>query len=162
MSGFGPSPVYPGAMALDPTKHVHYVEGMVLGAADLRQEFAYQSHRDQWIVRDLLGYGTVWGLGVSDRIAARGPEIVVASGVAVSPRGQLIRVAPAQCAPLNDWLAGRTTEVEQRLIGTIQDLGEGESGQGRPRRGLEHDRVARRRRAVPDRAGLAGAVAHGR
>lgn len=114
MSGFGPSSVYPGAMALDPTKHVNYVEGMVLGAADLRQEFAYQSHRDQWIVRDLLGYGTVWGLGVTDRVGAKGPEIVVASGVAVSPRGQIIRVAPAQCAPLNEWIAGRTAEVEQR------------------------------------------------
>jgi hypothetical protein len=105
-------------MALDPTKHVNYVEGMVLGAADLRQEFAYLSHRDQWIVRDLLGYGSIWGLQVTSRLGARGPEIVVASGVAVNPRGQLIRVAPAQCAPLNDWLAGRTAEVDQRKQST--------------------------------------------
>jgi len=114
MSGFGPSPVYPGALALDPTKRVNYVEGMVLGTADLQQEFAYLSQRDQWVVRDLLGYGTVWGLQVTQRIGARGPEIVVSSGVAINPRGQFIRVAPAQCAPLNDWLAGRTTEVNLR------------------------------------------------
>jgi len=114
MSGFGPTPVYPGALALDPTKHVNYVEGMVLGTADLRQEFAYLSHRDQWLARDLLGYGTVWGLRVTDRLGPRGPEVVVASGVAINPRGQFIRVAPAQCAPLNDWLAGRTADVTSR------------------------------------------------
>jgi hypothetical protein len=91
MSGFGPSPVYPGALALDPTKHVNYVEGMVLGSADLRQEFAYHAQRPQWLARDLIGYGTVWGLQVTQRFGARGPEVVVASGVALSPRGQLIR-----------------------------------------------------------------------
>lgn len=117
MSGFGPSPVYPGALALDPTKHVNYVEGMVLGSADLRQEFAYHAQRPQWLVRDLVGHGTVWGLAVSQRTGARGPEIVVSSGVALSPRGQFIRVAPAQCAPLNDWLAGRTADVVARKQG---------------------------------------------
>jgi hypothetical protein len=101
-------------MALDPTKHVNYVEGMVLGTADLQQEFAYVSHRDQWIARELAGYGTVWGLQISQRIGTRGPEIVVASGVAVNPRGQFVRVAPAQCAPLNDWLAARTSDVNLR------------------------------------------------
>ncbi|HEX8114891.1 MAG TPA: hypothetical protein VF516_44480 [Kofleriaceae bacterium] len=114
MSGFGPSPVYPGALALDPTKHVNYVEGMVLGSADLRQEFAYHAQRPQWLVRDLVGYGTVWGLAVSQRTGARGPEVVVSSGVALDPRGQFIRVAPAQCAPLNDWLAGRTADILAR------------------------------------------------
>jgi hypothetical protein len=117
MSGFGPSPVYPGALALDPTKHVNYVEGMVLGSADLRQEFAYHAQRPQWLARDLIGYGTVWGLQVTQRFGARGPEVVVASGVALSPRGQLIRVAPAQCAPLNDWLAGRSSDVAARKQG---------------------------------------------
>ena len=117
MSGFGPSPVYPGAMALDPTKHVNYVEGMVLGSTDLRQEFAYHAQRPQWLVRDLVGHGTVWGLSVSQRIGARGPEVVVSSGVALSPRGQFIRVAPAQCAPLDDWLAGRAADVNARKQG---------------------------------------------
>jgi hypothetical protein len=118
MSGFGPSPVYPGALALDPTKHVNYVEGMVLGSADLRQEFAYHAQRPQWLVRDLVGYGTVWGLAVAQRTGARGPEVVVSSGVALSPRGQFIRVAPAQCAPLNDWLAGRTADIAARKQAT--------------------------------------------
>jgi hypothetical protein len=104
-------------MALDPTKHVNYVEGMVLGSADLRQEFAYHAQRPQWLVRDLVGYGTVWGLQVSQRTGARGPEVVVSSGVALNPRGQFIRVAPAQCAPLNDWLAGRTADVLARKQG---------------------------------------------
>jgi hypothetical protein len=78
---------------------------MVLGVDDFTQEFAYLSGRDQWLARDLVGYGTVWGLRVHEGDGDRGPEVVVEPGVAVTPRGQLIRVAPAQCAKLNDWLA---------------------------------------------------------
>jgi hypothetical protein len=93
---------------------------MVLGVDDLNQEFAYHSQRDQWTARDVLGYGTVWGLQVTTRDAGapRGFEVVVSSGVAINPRGQLMRVAPAQCAALNEWMAARTAEIEQRRIPT--------------------------------------------
>jgi len=74
---------------------------MVLGVDDFTQEFAYLSGRDTWMARDLIGYGTVSGL----RIAIEGSEVVVNSGVAVNPRGQLIRVTSAQCANLNKWLS---------------------------------------------------------
>ena len=48
----------------NPTKHVNYNLGMVLGVDDFTQEFAYLSGRDQWLARDLIGYGTVRGLRV--------------------------------------------------------------------------------------------------
>lgn len=118
MSGFVPSLVHPSAVTCDPAKHVSYELGMVLGVDDLTQEFAYHAHRQQWIPRDLIGYGTSWGLALSSRVGAKGPEVVVASGVAVIPRGQIVRVAPAQCAPLNEWLAARTSEIDARRAAT--------------------------------------------
>jgi len=121
MNGFSPAtlPVSPP----DPTKHVNYALGMVLGVDDLNQEFAYLAGRDQWMVRDLIGYGTVWGLSVSVDVNVAGhQEVRVSSGVGVDPRGQLIRVAPAQCADLHDWLAGRTSDVNHWRDGTFLDL----------------------------------------
>ena len=35
----------------NPTKHVNYVQGMVLGVADFTQAHAYLSGRDQWMIR---------------------------------------------------------------------------------------------------------------
>jgi hypothetical protein len=90
----------------DPTKHVNFTYGMVLGAADFKQEFGYLSSRDQWMCRDLLGYGTVSGLSVTIAVDATGPRVIVNAGVAVTPRGELVRVPLAQCANLNDWLSG--------------------------------------------------------
>jgi hypothetical protein len=92
----------------DSTKHVNYSLGMVLGVDDFTQEFAYLTGRNQWLARDLVGYGTAVGLQVSVdyRKEAQGiVEVVVAPGAALSPRGQLIRVTPKQCADINHWLA---------------------------------------------------------
>jgi hypothetical protein len=94
------------AKAADPTKHVNYVQGMVLGVDDFDQEFTYLSQRGQWLARDLIGYGTVSGLAVAIEDSDKGKRVAVSPGVAVSPRGQLIRVAPKQCAVLNEWLKG--------------------------------------------------------
>ncbi|WP_152621885.1 hypothetical protein [Archangium violaceum] len=103
----------------DPTKHVNYVLGMVLGQDDFTQEFSYLSERDRWLVRELLGYGTAWGLAVQCRKADKKEppelEVMVAPGVAVSPSGQLIRVTPAQCASLHGWLAAHSEEVQKRI-----------------------------------------------
>jgi hypothetical protein len=101
----------------DPTKHVLYSQGMVLGVDDFNQEFAYLANRDQWLARDLIGYGTVSGLAVGIESDATGPRVAVSPGVAVSPRGQLIRVKPKQCASLNAWLK-KTAVKEQIPIGT--------------------------------------------
>ena len=104
MSCFCASPDSPTSGTPDPTKHVNYVQGMILGVDDFNQEFAYLSERDQWLARDLLGYGTVTGLAVAIEASDKGSRVAVSTGVAISPRGQLIRVAPRQCAILNDWL----------------------------------------------------------
>jgi hypothetical protein len=101
------------AAPLDPRKHVNYVQGMVLGADDLNQEFVYHRHQGHWLARDAIGYGTLTGLQVAAGTGRNGPEISVSSGTALSPRGQLIRVVPRQCASINNWLA--LSETRQQL-----------------------------------------------
>ena len=91
---------------VDPTKHVNYTYGMVLGVDDFTQEFVYHSERDQWMTRDLDGYGTVSGLSVTLAENAGGEqEVIVSAGTAVNPRGQLICVPTPQCAVIDRWLA---------------------------------------------------------
>ena len=95
----------PGASS-DPTKHVNYTYGMVLGVDDLTQEFSYHSGRDQLMMRDSIGYGTVNGLRVTVAPNLNGElEVNVSPGTAVTPRGQLVHVSTAQCAHLGKWLA---------------------------------------------------------
>lgn len=99
----------------DPSKHVNYSVGMVLGVDDLTQEFTYLSSRDRWLARDLLGYGTICGLKVSIDADAKGPRVMVTSGAALSPSGQLICVRPAQCAYLNDWLNANPDQLGEAI-----------------------------------------------
>jgi hypothetical protein len=99
----------------DPGKHVNYTLGMVLGVDDFTQEFAYLSGRDQWLARDLIGYGTVSGLKVRRDKDEKGPRVLIEPGVALSPRGQLIRVTPAQCAYLNPWLKANKDKLTQHI-----------------------------------------------
>src|SRR5687768_11722077 len=89
----------------NPAKHVNFHLGMLLGVDDLDQEFAYLSGRDQWLARDLIGYGTASGLAVSVRVDEGRTRVHVSPGVAVSPAGHLIRVTSAQCADLGTWVA---------------------------------------------------------
>ncbi|HZE81482.1 MAG TPA: hypothetical protein VE604_11320 [Candidatus Polarisedimenticolia bacterium] len=107
----------PDAVAPDPSKHVNYTFGMLLGVDDFKQEFAYLAGRDQWMARDLIGYGTISGLKVSLDVAVKGPRVSVSCGDALSPKGQMIRVCPSQCAYLNDWLNANQTDV-QAVLGT--------------------------------------------
>jgi hypothetical protein len=105
----------------DPFRHVAYTPGMVLGAADFDQEFAYLAGHGRWAARALLGYGTACGLRVTtDTDAVTGPRVVVAPGTAVGPDGCLIRVTPAQCASLNAWLAKpeNAAALVPRLLGS--------------------------------------------
>ncbi|MBX3628687.1 MAG: hypothetical protein KF908_02015 [Nitrosomonas sp.] len=90
----------------NPTLHVNYTKGMVLGVDDFTQEFAYLSNRDQWAVRELLGYGTTSGLAVFiEDTGEDGPRVHVKRGAAVVPSGQLVCVPNDQCALINQWLA---------------------------------------------------------
>ena len=106
MSDFITKTIATDTTAPDPTKHVNYVYGMVLGADDFNQEYAYLAGRDQWLARDAIGYGTLRGLQVKiENDGTNGPRVAVAPGTALSPRGQLICVDTEQCASLNGWLA---------------------------------------------------------
>lgn len=112
--------------APDPTRHVNYVKGMVLGVDDFTQEFAYLSGRDQWLARDLLGYGTARGLAVKvDEDKAATPDqlkkwkVTVSGGAALDPCGRLICVPRAQCGYLNEWLKGHGEEVTKKLGATV-------------------------------------------
>jgi len=116
MSDFEKQPVTPLAAPPDPAKHVNYAQGMVLGVDDFTQEFAYLSGRDQWLTRELLGYGTVCGLSVSvEKDGAKGPRVAVSAGTAVSPQGQLITVPNAQCAAVDDWLKAKKSDLDTVL-----------------------------------------------
>lgn len=95
----------------DPSKHVNYSLGMVLGVDDFVAEFAYSSGRDKRIVRELIGYGVVAGLRVTIETGTNGPRVRVAPGELVTPSGQFVSVAPDQCASLNDWLSAHRAEV---------------------------------------------------
>jgi hypothetical protein len=105
----------PDTVAPDPTKHVNYTLGMLLGVDDFNQEFAYLSGRDQWLARDAIGYGTLNGLRVSLDNTTKGPRVSVSTGTALSPRGQLIRLQPAQCAYLNDWVTANQDTVQSSV-----------------------------------------------
>ena len=115
MTSFAPCAANLPPAPADPGRRVHYTHGLVLGVAELTQEFAYLAGRDQWALRDLVGYGTVSGLRVETILdSERGPRIVVSSGAAVSPGGRLVRVAAAQEAVLNEWLDVNRGEVSRR------------------------------------------------
>jgi hypothetical protein len=103
------------AKAPDPSRHVNYALGMVLGVDDFNQEFAYLAGRDRWLARDAIGYGTLSGLKVTLDSGTKGPRLTVTSGSALTPRGQLVCVKPAQCAYLNDWLAARNNDIPALL-----------------------------------------------
>ena len=118
MTTFAPLSV-PQRTRSDPSKHVNFTYGMVLGVDDFVQEFSYLSGRDRRLARDLIGYGTVSGLKVAYETdydgPARGPRMSVLPGAAVTPSGQMVCVTSAQCAYLNEWLAAHRTEVDHRL-----------------------------------------------
>ena len=122
-SSFAAQVITPPVAPPDPHKHVNYTLGMVLGVDDFTQEFAYLSGRDQEIVRDLIGYGTVCGLQVTtDTDSSGNPRVSVTPGTAVSPRGQLIRVTPTQCANLNDWLVANPPQFGSPPTSPPNDL----------------------------------------
>jgi hypothetical protein len=99
--------------SLDPSKHVNYTLGMVLGVADFRQEFAYHAGHLRLLAREAVGYGTTTGLAVTLDSGTKGPRIVVSAGTAIMPSGQLVCVKPNQCAYLNEWLTANKTLVDR-------------------------------------------------
>lgn len=103
----------PTSRPLDPSKRVRYSAGLVLGVDEFTQEQTYHVARDGLHNRVLHGYGTVSGLEVTVRPTGQGPEVVVAAGAAVDPRGQIVCVRSAQCARLHAWLQANRDEVRR-------------------------------------------------
>jgi hypothetical protein len=92
--------------APDPTQHVHFAKGMVLGVDDFTQEFAFLAGRDHWLAREAVGFGTLSGLRVFvEDDGADGPRLHVTAGAALVPAGALVCVPADQCATINRWLA---------------------------------------------------------
>ena len=92
--------------APNPTQHVNYARGMVLGVDDFTQEFAWLNGRDRWLARDAIGYGTLAGLKVfGENDGAEGPRVHVTAGSALVPSGRQVCVPADQCCVLNRWLA---------------------------------------------------------
>ena len=111
----------PSVGATDPGQHVNFVKGMVLGVADYVQEHAYLIGRSEWMVRDLIGYGTASGLAVRvEDDGNNGPRIHVSAGSAAAPSGRLICVGRDQCGSINGWLADpdHARKVAERTSGS--------------------------------------------
>src|SRR5688500_15264018 len=102
----------------DPPKHVKYTLGMSLGADDVDQDFAWLAERDRWFARDVIGYGTVNGLHVTTGVTTEGVRVNVSCGTAVTPRGDLVRVKPRQCALLHKWIEANRDAVLERAGGS--------------------------------------------
>ena len=103
---------YPEAIKLEPHKRVNYVHGLVLGVDEFLQEEYYLLEKNRLHHRALHGYGTVYGLAVEVNETEGGHQILVRSGMAVSPKGQEICVPSDQCALLNEWLLQHRDEIE--------------------------------------------------
>lgn len=110
-----PSTSLPGT-ARDPSLHVNYTRGMILGVDDYVQEFAYLAGRSQRVVREFVGYGTSSGLAVRLEDTAEGPEIHVRPGTAAMPSGKLACVPIEQCGLINSWLARSDTDAAIRRL----------------------------------------------
>ena len=111
---------------LDFAKHVNYTLGMVLGADDFMQEFAYHSGRDQLLARELIGYGTVCGLQVTVKNEDGISRTFVEPGTALTPNGQFVRIPEKQCALLSDW-SGLKQKIDETKV--IKDLADATTGE---------------------------------
>ena len=99
-----------GTAQPDPSKHVNFTQGMVLGVDDFTQEFAYHANRDHQLARDLIGYGTVSGLPVAIENDNGSYEISVGPGLALTPPGEFVRITRRQCAAITAWLARKENQ----------------------------------------------------
>lgn len=106
---------YADTLLIDPDKRPFYSHGLVLGVGEFVQAETYLLERHRLHNRALHGYGTVCGLALDVRGGDADPEISVSPGLAVNPQGIEIKVADAQCAQLNVWLANHREEVSGLL-----------------------------------------------
>jgi len=106
----------PNPQKLDPSKRVNYTFGLVLGVEEFVQSDTYFLAKHHLENRLLHGYGTVCGLDV---VVQAGPvlEIQVTPGIALSPRGQEIRVPQLMCVQVNDWVQANLAQLKSLMPG---------------------------------------------
>ncbi len=101
----------PKLQKLDPLKRVNYTFGLVLGVEEFLQSDTYFLAKHHLENRLLHGYGTVCGLNVTAQMSPQ-PEVQVAPGWAINPKGQEICVPQLMCVQVNDWLQANLTALK--------------------------------------------------
>lgn len=88
-------PARPG----DPFARLRYQYGQLLGAEDFAAEQRYFVLRERLLNATLHGFGTVWGLSVTQQSQAEtnAVQLICAPGLAIDPLGRLIHVGEKVC-----------------------------------------------------------------
>jgi hypothetical protein len=96
--------------AARPPERVNYETGMLLDAADFRDEQTYHRGRLAAALRALHGFGTVAGLRVREPAEGDGTlELRVEPGLAIDRLGRLVELPAPWCIRLAVWFEGQTT-----------------------------------------------------
>ncbi|MDF2235416.1 hypothetical protein P2H44_22910 [Albimonas sp. CAU 1670] len=109
-----PSDPLEGAPAAE---RVNYETGVLLDAADFRDEQTYHRGRLAAALRALHGYGTLAGLRVRAPEAGDGElELRVEPGLALDRAGRLMELAAPWCIRLARWFEGQETAVLRSIL----------------------------------------------
>jgi hypothetical protein len=93
-----------------PPERVNYATGVLLDAADFRDEQTYHRGRLARALKYIAGFGTVAGLRVVPPAADDSElELRVEPGVAIDRYGRLIEIQAAQCISLARWFDAQST-----------------------------------------------------
>jgi hypothetical protein len=100
-----------------PPERVNYATGVLLDAADFRDEQTYHRGRLARVLRYLAGFGTVAGLRVVPPAADDGDlELRVQPGLAIDRYGRLIEIQGAQCIGLARWFDAQSTALLRSAV----------------------------------------------
>jgi hypothetical protein len=100
-----------------PPERVNYATGVLLDAADFRDEQTYHRGRLARALRYLVGFGTIAGLRVVPPAATDAElELRVEPGLAIDRYGRLIEIQGPQCISLARWFAAQSTPLLRSAV----------------------------------------------
>src|SRR5262245_56809018 len=100
-----------------PPERVNYATGVLLDAADFRDEQTYHRGRLARALRYIAGFGTVAGLRVVPPAEGDNElELRVQPGLAIDRYGRLIEIQGAQCISLARWFDAQTTPLLRSAV----------------------------------------------